>query len=100
MSLLLLIVSGIFGLTTAFIVCELGQGINSAFDGIDSAISLLHWYLFPIEIQRMLPMIMAHTQRPVLLECLGSTKCTRDVFKDVRIDLINLKFGWLLRIIF
>lgn len=84
MPLLVLIVNGIFAFTTVFIACELGEGMIEAFDEIDSTIDQLNWYLFPIEFQQILPMIIVNAQQLIEMECFGSIACTRDVFKNVR----------------
>lgn len=85
-SLSVLIILGTSALTVVFIACELSQRMGDAFDEIGSTIDQFDWYLFPIELKRMLPMIMAIAQRPVSMECFGSIACTRDVFKNVGID--------------
>lgn len=83
MPLLLLILTGFFSFVLVFIVCELGQSMCNAFDEINVTINQFEWYLFSTEIQRMLPMITANAQQPVLVECFGSIACTRDAFKNV-----------------
>lgn len=85
MALLLPIFNGSGGLITVSIACELGQRLDDAFIKIDFTIDQIDWYSLPIEIKRMLPMVIANAQRPVLLECFGNVACTREVFKNVRI---------------
>ena len=85
MLLILPVINGICGSVLTFIACELGQRMSDAFEGIEFTIDQFDWHLFPIEIQQMLPMIMAAAQQPVLLECFGSIACTRETFKKVRI---------------
>lgn len=85
MPLFMLILCGIFSLTIVLIACELGQRMSDAFDEMNFTIGQFDCYLFPIEIQRMLPLIIANAQQPVTLECFGSIKCTREVFKNVGI---------------
>lgn len=77
--------NGVIALTAVFIACELSQRMNDAFDGIDATIAQFDWYLFPIKIQRTLPMIIANAQQPVTLECFGSIVCSRQVFGKVGI---------------
>lgn len=77
------IINGTFGLILVFIVCEIGQRMNDAFDEIGSTINQFDWYLFPIEEQRMCLMIITIAQQPVAVGCFGSIKCTREVFKNV-----------------
>lgn len=83
--LLVPLVDGIIGVATVFISCELGQRMSDSFDKINFTIDQLDWYLFPIKIQRMLPMIIEIAQEPVELECFGSIACIREVFKNVGI---------------
>lgn len=78
-----MILSGIIALATVFISCEIGQRMTDAFDQISTSIDKSDWYLFPNNIKRMLPMIVANAQRLVELECFGSITCTREVFKNV-----------------
>lgn len=81
MSLLLLILCGIIGFTLLFVACELSHRMTCAFDTVNVYIEQLNWYLFPIEVKRMLPMIIA-----TALECFGSISCTRGVLKSVGIE--------------
>lgn len=43
-----------------------------------------NWHLFPIEIQRMLVIVMTNTQRPSTVHGFANTFCTRDAFKGVK----------------
>lgn len=84
MPVLILVLNGIFALATVFIACEIGHRMSEAFEGmIDFTIDQWDWYLLPKEIKRMLPSIMLNTQQPITLECFGSIKCSREVFKNV-----------------
>lgn len=84
--------NGIEGLVIVFIVSELGQRLNNAFEEIDLTIEQFDWYIFPIEIQRMLPMIIANAQQTVSLECFGSIACAREVFKNVSSRAIKKQY--------
>lgn len=83
MHLLLLILDGISAFVLAFVACELGQRLADTFENMHATIDQFNWYLFPSEIKKMLPMIHVIAQQPVSVECFGSIKCTRDVFKNV-----------------
>lgn len=76
--------AGIMGLILVFIASELGQRMGDAFEEIHSTIDQFDWYSFPVEIKRMLPMIILEAKQPVLFECFGSIACTREVFKNVK----------------
>lgn len=83
--LLLLGIIGTIGLALVFVCCELGQRMSDAFDGINFTIEQLDWYLIPVEVQQMLPMIITITQQPVELKCFGNIVCGREVLKNVSI---------------
>lgn len=83
--------NGIIATALVFIACELGQRLGDALEEIDTTVERFDWYLFPIEIKRMLPMIIANAQNAVKLECFGSIHCTRELFKNVRTCLYNSK---------
>lgn len=61
--------------------CEFGQYVSNAFEGIDDEIEAFDWYLFPHELQRMLPMVLVIVQRPVELNLFGSISPLRKYFQ-------------------
>lgn len=70
-----------FGVVVA--ICELGQRLTNAFEEINDEIWQMDWYLFPSQIQRMLPTIMNLTQKKVAFKCFGSIAGSRETFKKV-----------------
>lgn len=70
-----------FGLV--FVVCELCQRASYFFIEINSSIDILDWYLFPINVQKIMPTLLIMAQQPVEIECFGSIVCDRDTFKRV-----------------
>lgn len=83
LALLLTVFVACYGLGILFLACELSQRLGNAFSEIDRMIEQLDWYLFPVNIRRLLPIIIAVAQKPVNLECFGSISCDRAVFKKV-----------------
>lgn len=77
--------------TLIFMFCELGERLTAQFDEIDEEIFRSNWYAFPMDVQRMLPLIMDGTQEPIVLSGLGNILCTREAFKNV-IDF-QMKFN-------
>ena len=75
----------IYAFGVLLITCELGQQINLAFIDCSDMIDQFDWYLFPIEIQRMLPLILNFAQQPIEVKCFGSAACDRETFKYVRV---------------
>lgn len=71
--------------TFAFVLifCELGDMVSSQFVVFNDSLERLNWYLFPIEMQKMMIIVMAKTQQPALLRGFGNIVCTRETFKKV-----------------
>lgn len=67
-----------------FIFCEFGEKLTSQFNEIDKELFNCDWYTFPIEVLRLLPMVINGTHYPVLLNGIGGLTCTRETFKNVR----------------
>lgn len=80
-----------YSFSILFITCELDQRINLAFVECSQMVEQLDWYLFPMNIQRMLPMILHFTQQPFEIICFGSKACNRDTFKSVGVRHIHLQ---------
>lgn len=70
--------------------CEFGQRVTNEFEKLNDMIDELDWYTFPIEIQRMLPIIMIAAQEPVVIRGYGNIACVREVFGQV--SAINVFF--------
>ena len=65
------------------IASELCQRVNVAFDQCSEMVDQFKWYLFPAEIQRMLPLIVNFMHQPIEIRCFGSTACNRETFQYV-----------------
>lgn len=76
-----------------FISCEVGQRISNGFEEIEDVTSQYHWYLFPEQLKRMLPMILINLQVPVGIPVFGSFLCSRDTFKRVRKTIKNPEYS-------
>lgn len=66
-----------------FLPCELGQRLTTTCEQVDYDFEQLAWYLFPMEVQRILPTILIGLQEPVLLRCFGIVDGSREQFKKV-----------------
>lgn len=55
----------------------------SAFDDVNDAMGRVHWMLYPIEVQRLLSIVMLFIQQPIELKVFGSITCSRESFKKV-----------------
>lgn len=63
--------------------CELGQRFTGTFIEVDATFERLHWYFFPIKVQRILPTISIALQKPIVIGCFGLVEFSRDEFKKV-----------------
>lgn len=67
--LVITIVQIVYAFGTLFIACELCQRLTLAFNDCSEMIDQTNWYLLPVGIQRMLPLITSFAQPPVLKSC-------------------------------
>lgn len=67
-----------------FIVCEVGERLTGLFIEIYDMMENLKWYLFPIDVQHALPIVIVNVQEYIVVACFGSISCCRDSFKKVR----------------
>lgn len=74
----------IWSFTLIFLLCESGEAVSHQFDEFDNEFWQSNWYLFPIEMQRMLVIVMLNTQRPAIIQGYANTLCSRDAFKTVK----------------
>lgn len=65
------------------LACELTQRSSDYFTNIEDIVVQWHWYLFPGEIKRLLPLILLVVQQPVEIECFGGIVCNRELYKKV-----------------
>lgn len=87
--LLTIVYEGLYSFGILFMSCEIGHQLSTAFEEYSILIDQLKWYLFPVEVQRIMPIVIHFGQQPVLFYCFGSTACTRDTYKRVCINLRN-----------
>ena len=80
-----------------FIYCDFGERISCGFEAVHNGIEECDWYLFPIEMQKMLLIIMA-ADEPIVLKGFANVVMTRETFKKVVFFVIFPK-EWL-KIIF
>lgn len=81
--MLITMIEVIYAFGILFIACELFQRISLAFDGCNDTISQLKWYLFPVKLQPMMPVIINASQKSIEIKCFGSMACDRESFKYV-----------------
>ena len=66
-----------------FFLCEICQQFTNLFEKITDLLQQSKWYLFPNEVQRLLPIIIINAQQPIVIGCFGMVQGSRDQFKQV-----------------
>lgn len=70
-----------------FSLCNYGERVITAFNKLGYTIYQSNWYLQPIEIQRILPIIMISAKRTPIIQGFANVACTHETFKKVWNDL-------------
>lgn len=76
----------LYSLFLIFVFCEFGERVCSEFNIFHEKLCHCDWYLFPLEMQKMLLIILSSTQQPASIQGYANTQCTRDAFKSVNIS--------------
>lgn len=73
-----------------FLFCEFGENVTSHFNELHNTLCQTEWNLYPIDIQRLLPIIMMSTRKEIILEGFGGVQLTRQAFETVSFNYLNL----------
>lgn len=73
----------LYSLGFLYVVCKIGQIGCDAVDTFDMGIEQMDWYLYPTEMQKLLPTIINMAQKPVEFIWFGSMDVDRNSFKKV-----------------
>lgn len=76
---------GVAALNLVGATCEIGERLTSSCNGVEVQIYKLDWYLYPLEIKRLLIPMMVYAQKPVEINFFGTLSCSRQQFKQVRL---------------
>lgn len=77
------IVSNACQFSWIYLLCNNGEVVTSRFHEISVAIFQSSWHLFPMELQRIMPIVLNYSQKEIHMAELGGFACTREVFKRV-----------------
>lgn len=75
---------GFWSFALVFCTCELGQQFSNILEKVTDDFNRLDWHSFPIEMQRMLPLIFVNVQKDINVGCFGIIIASRQQFKKVR----------------
>lgn len=66
------------------IFCEIGQQfVAEQFELFNDVLVQSNWYLFPIDVQQMVSVLMVNAQQPMYIRGFGNVICAREAFKSV-----------------
>lgn len=65
---------------------------------LDLPIGRFQWYILPMHIQKLLPVVICGVQQPINIQGYGNFPCNRRAFKNV--GLLWLKCVWFIRIFY
>lgn len=68
---------------SVFLYCEFGASVTTEFAKFDDELYQSKWYSLPVEIQKMMMIFIASTQKPVFIRGFCNIVCIRDSFKKV-----------------
>lgn len=74
------------------LTCEFGERLTNQYEIFYYEFGQCNWYLFPFEIQQVLPIIISNIQRPVMIRGYANTVCRREAGKTVTFFTISCIF--------
>lgn len=78
-----------FSFAIIVISCNCGEFLVLRFDMVAEELYKSDWYLFPLEVQRMLIVVIAQTQQPTYIRSYGNITFTRQTLKMVTLQQFN-----------
>lgn len=78
--------------SSCFLCCEYGECVTHQFNLFDEELRCCGWYLFPIEMQRSMLIILTGNQQLEVIQGYANTVCTRDAFKMVKVMNLAIRF--------
>lgn len=69
--------------TLLLLACELAGRLSYRFENVNDLIDQFDWYAFPLEMQKILPVMMMNAQQPVEVKSFGSIASNRETFRKV-----------------
>lgn len=66
-----------------YLLCNSGGKVTAAFVDLNESIYRMSWYLYPMECQTNVLVMVMMANKPVYLGGFSSLKCSRETFKQV-----------------
>lgn len=69
--------------------CYFGDEVTTGFAMIDNSIYQCCWEEFPLVAQKLMTTLIINSQKSIQIEGYMNTRCTREMFKNVILKMIN-----------
>lgn len=68
-----------------YFFCIFGQRLSNNFENLNESVFMCEWYRFPVKSRKLINAMLLAAQYPVYIRGFGSSSCTLETFKEVRI---------------
>lgn len=75
-------------LLLSMICCEMGEQLSDTCGGVEESLAQVRWYLFPLEIQQLFPIVIQYSQERLVIRFFGSMAVTRAQFRKVSLERV------------
>lgn len=83
--LIVSLMSGVAGwMGLILMLCSFGENVTNAFGDLHPAIFGLPWYLYPVEQQKLVIIMLRASQEPNLISGYFGVTCSHEMYKKVR----------------
>lgn len=73
----------LWSIILTFTQCQIGEQVSKQFQAFYDELQQCNWYLFPVDAQQILVVILLNAQQPPIIRGFSNTKFTSDSFKKV-----------------
>lgn len=80
-----------WSLLMIFFFCILGEMVTNQFEMFNDELNQCNWYVLPLELQKIMIIVMVNAQRETVIRGFGNILCTRQTFKKVERFFLSTK---------
>lgn len=85
-------VSGICALLPILsMICYVGEGVRTKYLQLNDAIYDVSWYLYPVKLEKLVPLMLMHAEKPAKFESVGGLDCSLETLKTVTTSYALIK---------
>lgn len=91
--LMISLILALWVISLILMICEFGERLTNQYEKFYYEFGQCDWYLFPLEIQRVLPIIISNIRKPAVIQGYSNTVCRREACKMVNLFTTILCFA-------